>query len=256
VSAAEFHPFNGPKPIAVLIQSDPWSMVMGADNPRFVVYEDGTAIFVKASKDGAKYFTKKFSEVELSEFEKHLSPVLDLKTPKHFYNLRPNVTDQPEAEFYIKDGGGELATRIYGLKSSGTNTFPYTITPGRHKPDEVPEALLVLHKYLCSIEYPDVTEWHPKYVEVMIWPYEYAPEASIIWPKSWPALDSERTVKRGDSYSIFLEGNIMQELQKFLRTEKEKGAVEIGGKKWAVSVRYVFPSEPVWRNALEQTHGK
>jgi hypothetical protein len=86
----------------------------------------------------------------------------------------------------------------------------------------------------------------------MIWPFDHAKEVSIIWPKDWPGLDSARAIKRRDSYSIFLDGSMRAELQKLLSQRKETGAVEIGGKKWAVEFRSVFPSEPVWRKALEK----
>jgi len=231
-------------------------MVMGADNPRVVVYEDGTAVFLKQSKASANYFYKKFSEAELSEFKKHLLPVIGLKGLKHFYSLRPNVTDQPEAMFYVKDGERDFVTRVYGLKAQGTRLPGYKVMPGDRKPDNPPVELLELHKYLCSVDYPDCKEWSPKYMEVMIWPYENATNASIIWPKDWPTLDSERSLKRRDSYSIFLDGSQLPNLQTFLQTRKEKGAVEIGGKKWAVSFRNVFPSEPIWRKALQGAQEK
>ena len=80
----------------------------------------------------------------------------------------------------------------------------------------------------------------------MIWPYEYAPEASIVWPKNWPGLHDVSTVKRGDSYSIFVPSADYAAVRHFLDTEKEKGAVEIGGKKWAVSIRMPFPGERSW----------
>ena len=85
-------------------------------------------------------------------------------------------------------------------------------------------------------------------MEVMIWPYENAPDASSVWPKEWPGINSQRSMKRGDSYSIFLDGALLPKLRKFLETGKARGAVEIGGKKWDVSYRFAFPSEPVWRN--------
>ena len=69
-------------------------------------------------------------------------------------------------------------------------------------------------------------------------------------------MESKRSLMRGDSYSIFLDGSLLSELQKFLRTRKEKGAVEIGDKKWAVSFRPVFQSEPIWRKALESSQEK
>lgn len=254
--AAEFHPFDGPKPLAVLIQTDPWAMVMGADTPRIAVYEDGTVIFLKGSKDGASYYYTKLSETAFSGFKKRLTPVFGLKDWKYLYSLRPNVTDQPEAMFYVRAGERELATRVYGLKITGTKLPAYTVLPGGRKPDSVPDELLELHSYLSSVEYPDSKEWSPKYVEVMIWPYEYAPDASIIWPKDWPALDSEHSLKRGDSYSIFLDGSVLPALQKFLQAGKERGAVEIGGKKWALSYRRVFPSEPIWRKAFQNANEK
>src|SRR5436190_23751424 len=47
LAAASFDPFQGVKPLAVFIQSDPWAMVMGADTPRVALYEDATVIFAK-----------------------------------------------------------------------------------------------------------------------------------------------------------------------------------------------------------------
>ena len=249
--AAEISPFDGPEPMAVLIQTDPWAMVMGADTPRIAVYEDGTVIFLKTSGKSAYYHRKDLSATELADFKKRLTPTAHLNDLKRSYNLLPLVTDQPEALFYFRDGDRGLTTRVYGLKTAGTKLPAYTALPGGQMPDAVPDELLELHKYLCAVDYPDSQEWTPRYVEVMIWPYEYAPDASIVWPKDWPGLDSKRSFKRGDSYSIFLDGSVLPELQTFLRTRKEKGAVEIGGKKWAVSFRSVFPSEPVWRKALE-----
>jgi len=250
VDSAQFHPFEGPKPIAVFIQTDPWAMVMGSDTPRVAVYEDGTVLFLKKHKDALRYHEKKLSGAELLDFRRHLAPVFGLKGWKTFYDLRPNVTDQPETMFFLRDGSRELATRVHGLMTTDTELPAHFVFPSDQKPDVVPKELLELHKRLCSTDYPESKEWHPKYVEVMIWPYEYAPDASIVWPKEWPGIDSQRSMKRGDSYSIFLDGVLLPELRKFLETRQEKGAVEIAGKKWAVSWRLVFPSEPLWRNAF------
>jgi hypothetical protein len=87
----------------------------------------------------------------------------------------------------------------------------------------------------------------------MIWGYEYAPDKSIYWPKNWPGLKSPNTLRRGDSYSIFLPGKEIPKLVDLLAKQKEKGAVEIDGKKWAVSIRYTFPSEPVWFNVFRNS---
>src|SRR5215468_8247527 len=68
--AAEFSPFDGPKPMAVLIQTDPWAMVMGADTPRVAVYEDHSVIFLKKSGRIASYHRKDLSETELAGIKK------------------------------------------------------------------------------------------------------------------------------------------------------------------------------------------
>jgi hypothetical protein len=249
--ATEFNPFDGPKPIAVLIQTDPWASVIGAETPRVAVYEDGMVIFRKQSEKGVSYHRKDLSASELSDFKLRLTNITNVKELKRFYSLLPHVTDQPEAIFYIREEARELTTRVYGIKAAG-RMLPYTVLPGNQKPDEVPEALLELSKYLYAVDFSGSQEWTPRYLEVMIWPYENAPEASIFWPKDWPGLDSKSSFKRGDSYSIFLDGSMLPELRKFLSTRKERGAVKIGGKKWAVSFRSVFPSEPMWRKALEK----
>ena len=56
--------------------------------------------------------------------------------------------------------------------------------------------------------------------------------------------------RRTKGYSIFLDGSLMPKLREFLATEKEKGAIEVNGKKMAASYRLTFPSEPTWRKAF------
>lgn len=253
--AAEFDPFDGPQPIAVLIQTDPWAMVIGADTPRVAVYEDGMVIFLRKSGKSANFHRKDLSASELSDFKKRLTPTLDLKDLNRSYSLS-DATDQPQALFYIRDAKRELTTSVYGLQAVSTKPSTDTVLPSVRKPGAVPNELRELHKFLCTIEYSDSKEWTPRYLEVMVWPYEYAPDASITWPKDWPDLDSKRSFKRRGSYSIFLDGSALPELQKFLQTRKAKGAVKIGNKKWAVSFRYVIPSEPVWRRAFESSPKK
>jgi hypothetical protein len=77
----------------------------------------------------------------------------------------------------------------------------------------------------------------------MIWAYDYAPEKSIVWPEKWPDINSNSTRKRGDSYSIYLPYSEKGNYKEFIATRSEKGAVEINGKKWAVSTRIPFPHE-------------
>jgi len=126
--------------------------------------------------------------------------------------------------------------------------------PGQEKADALPDTLKKLHNYLTSLSFNSSKEWIPKYVEVMIWPYEFAPDESIHWPEYWPGLDSPNTLKRRDAYSIFFPVNEMNQLGEFLMARKPKGAIEIGGRKWAVSVRYTFPGEPIWFKTFQREY--
>jgi hypothetical protein len=250
-AAAEFDPFEGPKPLMVFIQSDPWAMVIGSDTPRVAIYENGDLIFVKKAGNRPAYRHVTLDKAGLDKVRVHIQPVLALKDLKRLYNIRPDATDQPESRFYFCDAGRDVATSVYGLMAGNTELPGYTVLPTDKKPTLPPQALLKLHQWLCEFDRPGSTEWTPKYVEVMLWDYSYAPEASIQWPTDWPSLKSDRAVKRGKSYSIFLDGSLIPKLREFLATRKERGAIEVDGKKMAASYRFTFPGEPRWRKAFD-----
>lgn len=249
-TAAPFEPFAGATPIAILIQTDPWSMVIGSDTPRVAIYETGEVIFAKKVGDSLAYHHVRLSPKELKELRGRIKPLIEVKNLKPWYDLAPGVTDQPEAIFYLRDGEREVATSVYGLMAKGTELPAYTRFAGGPEATPPPDGLLKVHRFLTALDFPKSTEWIPEYLEVMLWDYSYAPESSIVWPKEWPALESDRTTRRGDSYSIFLDGTLLPKLREFLSTRNQKGAVEVSGKKWAASYRFVFPGEPVWRRAL------
>jgi hypothetical protein len=252
--ALDIDPFKGPKPIAVLIQTDPWLMVIGSDMPKITIYEDGQVISLKQNEaKSPQYVHTQLSEQEFNEVKKRLLSFGNYTGIKRDYDLAPNVFDLPETKIFLNLNDAKLVTIVYGLMSPGTKLRAYSTFPGQEKPDELPASIKNLHSYLTNLKFNKSEEWTPKFVEVIIWPYEYAPDESIHWPKDWPGLDSPNTLKRNDAYSIFFPGNKMEQLREFLITRKPKGAVKIGGKKWAVSGRYTFPSEPTWRNVFRPT---
>jgi hypothetical protein len=249
--ALEIDPFKGPKPVAVLIQTDPWLDVIGSDTPMVAIYDDGQIVYKKREKGKASTLLhKQLSREALAEIKRKLSSFGDYSTLKRHYDLMPNVTDQPEAEFYLSLGGKEFVTEVYGLAVPDAKLPAYTVFDRAEKPDKLPQAIKDLHTYLIGLDFADAKPWMPTYVEVMIWPYEYAPNESIHWPKDWPGLESPNTLHRGEAYSIFLPGQELPRLRAFLKTRREKGAIDIQGKKWAACFRFTFPSEPVWWQAL------
>ena len=146
----------------------------------------------------------------------------------------------------LKFSVGDLT--IHRLIEQEASFFPALEMMPDLKPEQRPPAALAdAHKIFCALDFPESKEWVPKYVEVMLWDYSYAPQPSIQWPKKWPGLESPRAMKRGDAWSIFLDGTEIPALRAFVHERQEKGAVELGGKKWAIAFRYTFPSEPMWR---------
>ena len=109
-------------------------------------------------------------------------------------------------------------------------------------PAPVAEAFSTIRAFESARSEP----WLPAQIEVMIWPYEYAPEPSIHWNEEWPDLSAPSTIQRGNSYSLFLPSSELGTLESFLDQRNSKGAIQINGRKWAASYRIPFPREQLW----------
>ena len=254
-AASEFDPFAGPTPIFVYIQTDPWAMVPGSDTPRVALYDNGELIFARKANGKFVYRHQKLDGAALHHFQRELAPLAELKRLRAWYDIAPGSSDQPQTHFYLRDGVGERTTQIYGLMDERTKLPAWTEFQGGRRPDKLPAALRKLQKFLADFDHPESPEWVPQHLEVMLWGYDYAPDESIHWPADWPALDSDRATKRGDLFSIFLPGTELARLETFLASRREKGAVEMGGKKWAADFRYTFPREQIWRAAFRRDRG-
>jgi hypothetical protein len=238
LAAEARQPFEGPRPIAVLLISDPWSMVIGADTPRFALYEDGRVIYVEqTSVREYMHMEAHLASQELANVKATLLGFAKEPVSREI-DVRPGSTDQPESLFFLDVDGHKLVTSVYGLGARAD---------ADREPTPLPAGIRDLHRYLTEFRVPVARKWIPDQLEVMLWDYSYAPEASIRWPATWPGLSDPTTQKRGDAYSIFLAGTEEQALRTFLANRKSRGAVEIDGKKWAVSYRPVFPA---WREAF------
>jgi hypothetical protein len=225
-SAAAGQDAPAPKPEFVLIEMNPWLMVVGSDAPEFAIYDDGLVIY--RTGDG-------YRAVRLDQDERTaLLHGINLAGLQDHYEAT-HVTDQRTNIFIDFRGQTPIASQVYGSLAAEAVRA------------KVPEALPLAYDRMHNFDHPDAIEWVPEQIEVMIWPYDYAPEASIHWPSDWPGLDDASTRKRGeDSYSLYLPSSQLGDLKAFLSTRNAKGAVEIGGKKWAVSTRYPFPSDTRW----------
>jgi hypothetical protein len=240
-NADAFLPFDGPRPLAVLVETNPWRMVIGSDTPSFVLYEDGQVIYRKKSaKQEMPYLWKQLTADELRSLKAKLISFGPYRKGPNRIDVA-EVSDQPETKMYLSFEGAELVASIYGM-----NFLNESRAEGRSK-QPLPSELRRVFDLLSSLEFKDAKEWTPKYIEAMVWNYDHAIEPSISWPKAWPGLNSPTTIKKSNRYSIFVPGAESRNVTAFLQTRKEKGAVEIDGKKFSVAIRPAFPSEPVWR---------
>lgn len=219
---------QGVQPIIVMLGSNPWAAVIGSDSPSLALYDDGLLIF----RARAGYRSARLSpqEVEALKARVGFGP---LTCAVGDYSLT-DFTDQPMSYVFLGRGGSLSRIAVYGRIDSPL---------GKQK---LPDAILAAYDTLKLFDRPDAAPWLPDRIEVMLWPYEYAPEASIIWPAKWPTTLSSDTLKRGTAYSVYVPSKDYAELVAFLKGRNQKGAVEVDGKKWAASIRFPFPHEVRW----------
>lgn len=249
--AGDFDPFEGPKPLIVFMRTNPWAEVIGADVPQCVVYEGGEIVYLK----DRNFRRHQLSQSELAGLKERVAALAAVKDLKTFYNRHPGISDQPESCFYLATSKNPFTVSVYGLVDSDQIQAP-AASPGgqRRQPDALPAELVQLHKQFVNLDFKESRPWSPKYVELMLWPYDYAKEPFVQWPPGWPGLASDRAIKRGDSYSIFFDGALLPKLAEFLgkmHTRAGDSAVKLDGKKWSASARLTFPSEPVWSKAFQ-----
>ena len=227
-------------PLFVLKGQNPWRTVLGSESPTFALYDDGSVIYQRESG---------FKSVQLgSEELRRLVTALGLaelpKFAKH-YEVAP-YTDANTHIFYVFNGAKISVISVYG--ELRVRAVEMDGKPVDKLVTMVPEPLAAAYEKANAFDHPKARGWLPDKIEVFVWPYEYAPEPSIHWPKSWPGLNDPTTSRSGENYRLYVPAADLPALERFLATQREKGAVEIDGKKWAASLRYPFPKEQLWES--------
>lgn len=224
---AEMRQTAGPMPEIVLLERDPWGKVVGSESPQFVLYSDRQVIY--RAEDGLR--SVRLNETESLSIKNSLS---EADSPR-FYGTYHVVeaTDQPDSSLLLY-GDTPVFLSVYGSLDDQKVTS--------RLPAPIAKAFSTIRAFKSARSEP----WMPSQIEVMIWPYEYAPEPSIHWNEEWPDVSAPSTIQRGDGYSLFLPSSEMGALKSFLAQRNPKGAIEINGRKWAASYRIPFPGERLW----------
>ncbi len=234
----------GGAPLFVLVGQNPWRLVLGSDAPTLAIYDDGVVIF--QHRTGFK--SVKLDASELEQLKQRLGFVTLPTFAKHYELV--NFTDATTSIFYVFNGPIPAVISIYGplradVVSINGKVVDQTVSLA-------PEPLITAFDVANAFDHPRAKAWLPDRVEVAIWPYEYAPDASIFWPKKWPGLDHPTTVRTADGYDLYLPSTELPDLKRFLSSRRERGAIEIEGKKWSADLRYPFPKEEAWRKHAPQ----
>jgi len=224
---------GGFRPLVMLTEFNPWAMVVGSDSPTFVLYENGTVIYLREST----YFSTKLNPSEVESFVSGLGPDT-LTRLKDSYQLS-QASDQRTNVLVVRtDSTNYKEISIYGsirsLKTESGKTSP-----------NIPLPAELIHALRRALRYDNTkaSAWMPEFIEVMIWPFDYAKGKVAAWPANWPELADKKTVKHKELYSLVVPESQYEQLKKFIAQLKPTQAVRIDGKKWAVSTRFPFPHE-------------
>lgn len=217
-----------PAPSLVVLERDPWRFVLGSDSPSFALYEDGT--FIRSTPNG--FVSGRLTPARREELFMSVSAAA--LRPFHGHYEATAWTDQPMEQLLLYDGAGPVFISVYGSLE---------LPEVRSK---IPSAVVAAFDRVKTFNVPGAHPWLPEKIEVMVWAYEYAPEASVQWPSHLPDLNDPDTVRRGEVFSIFVPASSLDDVRAVLARQKEKGAIEINGKKWAASIRFPFPHERLW----------
>lgn len=217
------------RPLVVLLEQDPWLMVIGSDSPRFALYDDGTVIY----RTDAGYKWVKLDATERAALAARLD--IGVLSCNAGYHALSAASDQKTENLILFGNDRRVVLSIYGSLDDGEVR------------SMLPPSLIDTYDALAHFDHPRARGWLPERIEVMLWPYPHAVEAPVAWPKRWPGLHDSGTIARHeDSYSVFLPSARRDELIAFLRSRKPRGAIEIEGRKWSAGIRYPFPGERLW----------
>jgi hypothetical protein len=219
------------QPIVVLIETDPWLMVIGSDVPTFSLYENGQIIYKKIVKKKWKYFEVSNDRETTQKIIKSFGITDSLMKQPDFIEAS-NWTDQP-TNIILLNFDTIRQISVYG-------NIENKKSEARR---DTPKDFLTVYDNIKKFEDKNAKEWLPEYVEIMLTDYSHSLEKPKQWPENWPNLESESTVQRSESlYSLYLPKVNFEDFINLISNLNEKQAVEINGKKFSISYRFPFPN--------------
>lgn len=242
---------NEKVPLFVFSYVDPWRNVYGSDSPQFILYEDGTVIFVvcreKDNPYSCYYRMSKLSAAQRAETMNELNPDAFYSFASRYY---------PDDSITVSD----LTSRVLMMRkpdASYKSVQTYGALSGDEKgyvAKDVPQALKNLVELVTTYRRDDVIDFDFEFEEIVIRPFDDDKSSrDLKWSKELPDLNDIRTIKHAKygRYSLFLSRSQNKNFQKiwwrFVKSNySDSVAFLINGKKWKIERRLPFPSEATW----------
>lgn len=213
-------------------------MVIGSDSPTFALYSDGLVIF---RDESYAYHSIQLDAQQKDALLAEIAPESILGLKEHYQTSLS--FDLPTNELYVWIDGKQKRVDVYGVLRSDTNGQRFDEWADRlEKP---PEAYLRAFDAIVNFA-PEASAWLPDRIEVMIWPFEYSREEPLALPADWPPFESTERAINSELRRLYLPTSEFPRLQRLVEERSPRQAVELGGRKWAISYRLPFPNENIW----------
>jgi hypothetical protein len=225
------------KPLLVLVEEDPWLMVIGSDSPTFALFDDGLVIYRRETPGDTPFASVRLDSKEQGALvARLLADRLAFEGLKDRYELTA-TSDQTTCSIHSWLGGKPRSVSVYGALRSDEEVRA-----------KAPAAFLAAFDAMRSYTNAAAVPWLPAKIEVMAYPFENSADTPVEWPKDWPAIDDPTTRRRGKSLSLYVDGTVenLRRLREFHHARRETQAVLMGGKKWSTYYRFPFPGEEAW----------
>ncbi|MBX3182282.1 MAG: hypothetical protein KIT72_09490 [Polyangiaceae bacterium] len=217
------------RPQVVLVQTNPHALVLGAEVPRVVIYEDGTVITQREAQVVTAVAPKETREL----IARVITPEL-LALPARWSVRAP--TDQPRLQLLVRDADGWKLLDVYGVRL-GSPPRPGTTPPG------VPtEIFLAACEALASFEPPGAVPWVPQEIELMLWDFSHAKEEPLPWPAGVPQPPRAGRVAKGTQKHP-IPGRHEAALRAFLEQQGPRRGVQLDGKSMSLAYRRLVPAD-------------
>lgn len=231
------------RPVLALYAVNPWAMVLGADVPSLVVYEDGSAIAARPPAADAK--RARLVEGRLPGWPELRQRLRQALEPVPTHTTVWGATDQPTTLVLMDVGAGWLRRSVYGGLRDCRPAQPAPM-------QQVPPGFELACRLLTDVKLDAEQDYTPEWTEVLLWGYAHSPEVPAPWPSGVPSPPPVEPPKEGVVRHL-VQTSRLGPLEQLLASLKPRQAVLLHGAKWSVALRVSLPGDAYLRDVNRAT---